>query len=208
MAGMVMDQDNQTHVTETMADHHMHMGPHMKMTELRPENSEDQKKADEIVRALQADLKKYADYHVAIEDGYRPFLPNVPQPEYHFTNYRYGLRAVFKFNPDYPTSLLYRKTSSGYELEGAMYTAPARASLEKLNSRVPLSVARWHLHVNICLPPRGQAQTADWSKFGPRGSIATEEACTQEGGRFYPHLFGWMVHVYPFEKNPDAIWPH
>lgn len=208
MGGMVMDPDNQTHVTEAMSTHHMQMGPHMKMTDPRPETTEDRKKAEEIVKTLQADLKKYADYHKAIEDGYRPFLPNVPQTEYHFTNYKYGLRAALKFDPNYPTSLLYRKTADGYALEGAMYTSPARSSLDKLDSRVPLSVARWHLHVNICLPPRSQMQGADWAKFGPKGSIATEEACTAAGGRFFPHLFGWMVHVYPFEENPADIWPH
>jgi len=183
------------------------MGPHMKMTDLRPENAKDQKRAEEIVETLRADLKKYTDYHTAIADGYRPFLPDVPQSEYHFTNYRYGLRAAFKFNPQYPTSLLYKKTADGYELEGAMYTAPARTSQDRLNARVPLSVARWHMHVNICLPPRGQGQNADWTKFGPKGSISTEEACTQAGGRFFPHLFGWMLHVYPLEKSPEDIWP-
>ncbi len=89
-----------------------------------------------------------------------------------------------------------------------MYTAPAKATPEKLNARVPLSVARWHLHVNICLPPRGQAQSADWTKFGPKGSISTLEECTAAGGRFFPHLFGWMVHVYPFEQSPENVWAH
>lgn len=208
MGGMVMDHDNQTHVTETMSAHHMHMGPHMKMTDPRPETAGDQKKASEIVRTLQADLKKYTDYHTAIEDGYQPFLPDVPQPEYHFTNYQYGFRAAFRFDPEHPTSLLYKKTPDGYELVGAMYTAPYRSTMDVLNERVPLSVARWHLHVNICLPPRGEAKTADWTKFGPKGSLATEEACTAAGGRFFPHLFGWMVHVYPFEKSPEDVWPH
>ncbi len=69
MGGMVMDPDDHSRVTETMSSHHMHMGPHMKMTDPRPENAEDAKKADKIVKTLQADLKKYADYHVAIEDG-------------------------------------------------------------------------------------------------------------------------------------------
>jgi len=207
MGGMVMDRNDQTHVTETMS-HHMHMGPHMKMTDLRPANADDTKRADEIVKTLQTDLKKYTDYHAAIDDGYRIFLPNFPQPEYHFTNYRYGFRAAFKFDPTRPTSLLYKKTPDGYELVGAMYTAPLGSSEDALNSRVPLSVARWHLHVNICLPPRGQAQSADWTKFGPKGSITTEEECTAAGGRFMPHLFGWMVHVYPFEQDPQDVWAH
>jgi hypothetical protein len=38
------------------------------------------------------------------------------------------------------------------------------------------------------------------------GSIATQEACEKEGGTFIPHVFGWMVHVYPYEKDPQRIW--
>jgi len=87
-----------------------------------------------------------------------------------------------------------------------MYTAPADATEIDLDARVPLSVARWHAHINICLPRRGDAANADWKKFGPDGSIATAEACTAAGGRFFPQLFGWMVHVYPFEKTLEKIW--
>jgi hypothetical protein len=32
------------------------------------------------------------------------------------------------------------------------------------------------------------------------------DACSAAGGRFFPQLFGWMVHVYPFEKTLDKIW--
>jgi hypothetical protein len=69
-------------------------------------------------------------------------------------------------------------------------------------------VAQWHEHVNFCLPPRNEKQQM-WGaqpKFGLAGSIATREECEQAGGKFYPVIFGWMVHVYPFEKNPEEIW--
>ncbi|MBI3302210.1 MAG: hypothetical protein HYZ72_09080 [Deltaproteobacteria bacterium] len=69
-------------------------------------------------------------------------------------------------------------------------------------------MARWHAHVNICLPPRGQAQQADWTKFGFRGLIATAAECAQAGGRFWPQIFGWMVHVYSFKETPEKIWSH
>jgi hypothetical protein len=62
--------------------------------------------------------------------------------------------------------------------------------------------------VNLCMPPRGQSARADWTKFGLQGSIATAEACSEAGGRFLPVIFGWMVHVYPFEDSPDKIWHH
>ena len=145
---------------------------------------------------------------VAIADGYRPFLPQIPQPEYHFTNYRNGFLVAFTFDPTRPTSLLYRKTADGYELAGAMFTMPRTAGEDQLNARVPLSVAQWHLHVNLCMPPRGQGARADWTKFGPKGTIATQEDCKTAGGKFHPQIFGWMVHVYPFEDSPEKIWRH
>jgi hypothetical protein len=82
-----------------------------------------------------------------------------------------------------------------------------RIAEEQLNERVPLSVARWHVHVNLCFPPRGtDPKTVDWTQFGFRGSIATKEECVKAGGRFWPQVFGWMVHVYPFEETPEKIW--
>ena len=47
--------------------------------------------------------------------------------------------------------------------------------------------------------------SADWTKFGLKGSIATEDACSAAGGRFHPVVFGWMVHVYPYEQGLDNI---
>jgi len=185
---------------------HMHGGgPHMHMTEMRARTSADAQRANEIVTQLRAGIEKYQDYHVALNEGYRIFLPNIPQPEYHFTSYKNGFMAAMRFDPSQPTSLLYRKTSDGYELVGAMYTMPKRASQDQLNERVPLSVAMWHLHTNLCMPPKDQRQTADWTKFGLHGSITTQEACDDAGGKFHPSIFGWMVHVYPYEDSLDKI---
>lgn len=195
-------------VVESMSSPHAHMDAHMQWTALKPQTSADQKRAEDIVKTLRASMEKYKDYRVAVEDGYKPFLPHLPLPEYHFTNYWRGAKAAFRFNPAQPTSLLYKKTADGYTLVGAMYTASKRATAEDLDERVPLSVARWHAHVNICLPPKGQGKNADWTKFGPRGAITTKEACSQVGGRFHPQLFGWMVHVYPFEQTPAQVWSH
>lgn len=176
---------------------------HMTMTAMREQSPEDVERAKQIVAQLRTGIEKYRDYHVALNDGFKIFLPNVPQPEYHFTSYRNGFLEALTFDPARPTSLLYRKTSGGYELVGAMYTMPKRASEEQLNARVPLSVAMWHLHTNLCMPPRAQLRNADWSKFGLKGTIATQEACDAAGGRFRPSIFGWMVHVYPYEDPLD-----
>ena len=89
-----------------------------------------------------------------------------------------------------------------------MYTASRLSDEDDLDQRIPLSVARWHQHVNICLPARGAERTADWTLFGPRGSITTEAQCDEAGGRWRAHLFGWMIHVYPFESETARIWTH
>ena len=184
--------------------HHMMDGAHMRMTALRPANAEDQQRADQIVAVLRDLLQRYKDYRVAEADGYQIFMPQMPQHEYHFNNYWNGFVESFTFDPARPTSLLYKKTHDGWELTGVMYTAPRTASLDQLNERVPLSIARWHEHLNLCMPRRDSTVRADWRKFGLSGSIATEQACTEAGGRFFPQIFGWMVHIYPFAP-PDKI---
>jgi len=192
----------------SMAATHAHMGPHFRWTTLRGANPADQQRAAEIVTGLRNTLEPYRDYRKAIEDGYEPFLPNVKQTHYHFTNKWRGLKSAFRFDARQPTSLLYNKTADGFELEGAMYTAPKRADENGLNKRIPLSVAQWHAHVNICLPPKRDAKTADWKKFGPNVSILTESECDAMDGRWMPQLFGWMIHVYPFRDSIEQIWMH
>jgi hypothetical protein len=86
-----------------------------------------------------------------------------------------------------------------------MYTMPKRATEEQLNERVPLSVATWHLHTNLCMPPKDERRTVDYTKFGLKGSITAQEACDAAGGRFFPVMFGWMVHVYPYEDSSQKI---
>ena len=205
-----MDMSDE-HASEKAAVHDMTSGHsdahsrHMTMTAMREPTPEDRQRAKEIVAQLRAGIEKYRDYHVALNDGFKIFMPNVPQPEYHFTSYRNGFLEAFTFDPARPTSLLYRKTSSGYELVGAMYTMPKWATEEQLNARVPLSVAMWHLHTNLCMPPQAQLRNADWTKFGLKGAIATHDACDAAGGRFRSSIFGWMVHVYPYEDSLDKV---
>lgn len=191
-----------------MTSHHEAMGLHMKMTTVRPRRPGDQQRANEVVRTARRVLDKYKDYKVALADGFEIFMPNEPQRMYHFTNYRYGIEAVLRFNPEHPPSLLYEKEGDGYRLIGAMYTASANLSEADLDKRIPLSFAQWHQHVNFCIPPverRAEIRMAN-PRFGLLGSIATKEECDRAGGTFVPRLFGWMVHVYPFERTNDDIW--
>jgi hypothetical protein len=182
---------------------------HMYLTALRPLQPGDQQRADAVVAAAKIAMEPYKDYHRALADGYRIFLPNIPQPQYHFTSYANTRAAALNFDPLKPGSLLYKKNPDGsYTLVGAMYTDRVTASEDELNTRIPLSIARWHQHVNFCRAPLGEwAQYfGPKAKFGLMGSINTRDACEAAGGVFIPHVFGWMVHVYPYETDPAKIW--
>ena len=59
-----------------------------------------------------------------------------------------------------------------------MYMAAYGATETELNARIPLSIAQWHVHLNMCVPP--QPEQGNWLSgdptFGLNGSIATAEA--------------------------------
>jgi hypothetical protein len=199
------DDDASAHAMHSM-EGHMDMGPHMKMTALRQSRPGDAARAQQVAEAARKASDKYTDYHAALNDGFKIFHPELKQKIYHFTNYGYAMEAAFRFNPEHPTSLLYEKHGDDYKLIGVMYTAPKRFGEDQLDERVPLSVAQWHLHTKLCMPPKGERGHADLTKFGLQGSILTKETCTEAGGTFYPVIFGWMVHVYPFEDSHEKIW--
>lgn len=200
--------DGSAHAMQSMEGHHMDMGPHMKMTALRPIKPGDQEKADQVLAAARKTAAKYTDYKVALADGFKIFMPERPQKLYHFTNYGYAFEAARAFDPAHPTSLLYEKQGDGYKLVGVMYTAAKRADQSELDARVPLSIAQWHAHVNLCLPPadRKNEIAGPHPQFGLHGSILTRADCDAAGGKFLPQIFGWMVHVYPFEQKPENVW--
>jgi hypothetical protein len=89
-----------------------------------------------------------------------------------------------------------------------MYTAPKKATEDELDRRIPLSIAQWHAHINMCIPPTEKKKEM-WGpnpRFGLAGTIATKEECQNAGGKFVPQIFGWMVHVYPFEQKAEDVW--
>jgi hypothetical protein len=201
------DSDASAHAMHSM-EGHMDMGPHMKMTALRPSKPSDAARAQQVVEGARKASEKYTDYHTALADGFQIFHPEVQQKMYHFTNYSYAVEARFRFNPEHPTSLLYEKHGDDYKLIGVMYTAPKRMTEDQLDERIPLSVAQWHEHVNFCAPPQDKRKEllSPHPQFGLRGSITTQEVCDAAGGTFHPVIFNWMVHVYPFEKDQAGIW--
>ena len=191
------------------------MGGHMSMTALRPVQPGDQQRADAVVTAARKFAEGYTDYRKALADGYTIFEPDFPQPVYHFTLDSSAYEALRHFDPGRPTSLLYERVAGvrpgaagAYKLVGVMYTDRLRAPEAELNERVPLSIAQWHLHTNLCMPAAGEVldRTEKHPQFGLTGSITTKQACDAAGGTFRPTVFGWMVHVYPFEKDPAKVW--
>jgi hypothetical protein len=159
--------------------HHHQMGPHMYMTKLRAATPQDWAKADEIAGELRDSIEKYKDYHVALADGFRIFMPNLPQAEYHFTNYYNGFLESFSFDPARPTSLLYKKTKTGYDLIGAMYTMPKRVSEEQC-----LSASR----SGTCTPnsaclPRASAATPTSPGSVCRARLSPRKPAPRPAGR-------------------------
>jgi hypothetical protein len=183
-------------------------GRHMRMTAPRAARAGDEARAAAVAAEARRAIEKYRDYRAALRDGYEILLPHVPQKMYHFNNLSHYAEAERRFDAARPTSLLYEKEGDGYRLIGVMYTAPAGLTEDELDGRVPLSVAAWHQHVNVCLPPGDPLRNlfGGGPGFGLDGSISTEAGCRQAGGRFYPRLFGWMVHLYPYERTAREMW--
>lgn len=187
---------------------------HMQMTAPRTGTSADSARAAGVAALLRDALAPYTDTTAAVRDGYQMFMPQVKtQKVYHFTNRLNAVKEAFRFDPAKPTSLLYRKGSDGHlMLVGAMYTAPKRFGDDKLDARVPLSVARWHKHVNWCIPEKDQAarwleQRDGHAVFGPESPIATRAACDSVDGVFHETLFGWMLHANVFAgSDPKTVW--
>ena len=76
-----MNGDGTAHAMHSMEDRQMNMSPHMKMTTLRETQPGDQEKADAVVAAARDAANKYTDYKIALAEGYKIFLPNLPQKQ-------------------------------------------------------------------------------------------------------------------------------
>jgi hypothetical protein len=146
------------------------MSAHMTMTELHPPTAADLARGRQIIQTMRAALSQYQDYKVAIANGYEPFMPSVPQDVYHFANRQVsGAEYLGDFDLRHPGSLLYEKTTfGGWKLVGAMYDAPPDDTPAQLDKLIPLGIARWHQHVNICLPAGVTEQDVMNGKIGAR----------------------------------------
>jgi len=186
----------------------MKMGNHMQMSLKGNPQPHDPARAQEIVAAAREVLVRYADVNVALHQGYKPFHPTGRMgEEVHYTNYRVARREQRQVDYRQPGSILYRRTPAGMKAVGVMYTAPRDSTPEQLNGIAPLSVATWHRHVDFCAGPRSlplSEQFGAGARFGPQGSIHTEDACAAAHGLWIPVVFGWMTHVYPDEADTWA----
>jgi len=148
--------------------------------------------------------------NTALRDGYKPFHPTGKMgEEVHYTSYRCNRMEQRHVDYEHPGSILYKRTPEGMKAVGVMYTAPQDSTPEHLNTVAPLSIATWHRHVDFCGGPRSaplEQLFGPHAKFGPQGSIHTEDACKEAQGLWIPVVFGWMTHVYPNAKSPNDVW--
>jgi Dienelactone hydrolase family len=187
---------------------------HLRLMSGAAATAEDSARADVLVLAMRDGLGRYRDIAAAEADGFEDLVVADSGAVTHLVNWKWAVAEAFRFNPAKPAALVYRTKRDGDRvLLGAMYTAPDGASLETLDRRVPVRVARWHQHIDWCTPKRGD--DARWTEtardgapvFGPASRIATQSSCDSVAGAFHPHVFGWMVHANVFASDePGVIW--
>ncbi len=82
MPGMDMSDEHANEkaaVHDMTPGHHDALSQHMTTTAMRAQTPADVQRANEVVAQLRAGIEKYRDYHVALNDGFKIFLPNIPQ---------------------------------------------------------------------------------------------------------------------------------
>jgi len=184
------------------------MAGHMKITSMQAQQPGDEEKVKAVIATAKAIVERYKDYKTAAADGYVMANPTVKQFQYHFMNKANGDAALTGFDPNKPSALLYIGTAhKDFTLEGVMYTADPQATEDELNKRIPISIARWHEHIDFCAAPadRTDEYFGKSPKFGMFGSIKTKEGCDKARGQFLPTVFTWMIHVFPYEKEYKDI---
>lgn len=187
--------------------------PHLELSALLRARPGDEGRAHDLARRTARAIAPYRDVARARGDGYRPF-GDVPEAQViHYVSLSRSLRERWRLDPERPGALLYERRNGDLVLVGAMFGAPGGASHSELDRRVPLSQARWHRHTNICTPRPIWSRTK-WARrdakgrmvYGAFSPIATKAACEAVGGRFHARILGWMVHVYPFDADPERWW--
>ena len=114
-----------------------------------------------------------------------------------------GLEAL-RFVPARQQPFKGGRHGASAEHRAAMFVAPEGATEEDLDARIPLSVARWHQHLDVCRGPEGEMKRR-------YRQATTASACEAAGGRFRSES-RYMVHVMvdsgddlaaAFPQHPD-----
>lgn len=184
---------------------------HMRVSSHRHATRADSLRERRLVADIRRAISGYRDVSLAAAHGYEQFQSHLDLPEYHFLP-----PGVFtpedRLDLAKPASLLYARDSTGkFVLKGAMYVVSGSATEHDLDRLTPLSFARWHKHINWCMPRleeqhRWQEKKNGNAVFGMLG-VNTRKECDEAGGVFKRDLFGWMVHANVFvSDDPGAIW--
>lgn len=187
--------------------------PHLTLTPITQTQPGDLESCDRLIATLKHSLAKFEQTTEAEKAGYWKFPPNSDDLNIvHYVNPWLSHLENWRIDPTLPGSILYqRQPNEKLKLIGAMFNAPVDSTIEELNKRIPTSVARWHLHTNICLPEpiwdegQWQRKKEGYPVFGPFSPIATQTECEKVGGKFKETVLGWMVHVYAFTENSQDI---
>ena len=164
---------------------------HMTFTSDRPGTAADTGRALAVVQALKEAVSPYQTLDQAQAAGYRARRDPATVMEGKLLHVGKRPKAAGEqadFDPKAPQALLYRRGSDGQmHLAGAMFVAPLSATTDDLDAMIPLSVAHWHQHTNVCV-------SADRKSHGRLRNASTAEACAAQGGRFRTQS-RYMVHV-------------
>ena len=128
---------------------------HMRMGPTRAATAADSARAAAFVVAARTALGQYVDVDLAERDGYyRNMTVAEDQPIYHYNSLRnFHAASRGEFDPTKPVSLLYKKDAQGrLRLVGAMYASEESRASGDLDALLPVSMAHWHEHVNLCYP--------------------------------------------------------
>jgi len=142
MSGMDMDdaKANEAHAVHDMTPGHMDAhNLHVHMTADASRNSRGRRARQRDRHAASLRHREIQGLHVASTTGYKIFLPDLPQPEYHFTNYWNGFLEAFTFDPAPRLPSSTKRLQPVTNLLAPCTTMPKRALKDQSRPR-PLSV--------------------------------------------------------------------
>jgi hypothetical protein len=163
----------------------------MRLTGSVPGTAADTARALDVVRRLRSAIAPYQTLQAAAAAGYHARRDSTAVRTgrlLHAGRRRRAAEPDGGLSVDPPQSLLYRRVPDGsMRLAGAMLVAPPDATAEDLDAMIPLSVARWHRHVNVCAVREGRERRV-------LRRVSSAEECTAAGGRFRAKS-RYMIHV-------------